>query len=159
MRVWIVNPFDNLPLEGNRPQRYWLMARSFVRAGHDVVLWTSDFSHARKAKRVLRDARPAGLSAGGDAPLPGALDVEGFRLVLVPTPGYPRNICLRRIWSHRAVAKRWRAAAGTMAAPDLVVGSLPPLCWLALLPPALAVPVWGAFVRAREAWSRFSIRR
>lgn len=41
------------------------------------------------------------------------------------------------------------------------VGALrmPPLCWLALLPPTLAVPVWGAFVRAREAWSRFSIRR
>ena len=33
MRVWIVNPFDNLPLEGTRPQRYWLMARAFARAG------------------------------------------------------------------------------------------------------------------------------
>ena len=110
MRVWIVNPFDNLPLEGNRPQRYWLMSRAFVRAGHEVVYWTSDFSHARKAKRIL------------DAP-----DGEGFRLVFVPTPSYPRNICLRRILSHRAFAARWRAAADGAVAPDLIVASLPPL--------------------------------
>ena len=136
MRVWIVNPFDNLPLEGNRPQRYWLMARAFARAGHDVVLWTSDFSHARKAKRVLDVERTAlnveraALNVEG-----AALNVEGagaqggagFRLVLVPTPGYPRNICLRRVWSHRAFASRWLAMAEADAAPDLIVGSLPPL--------------------------------
>ena len=51
MAVWIVNPFDNLPTEGNRPQRYWLMGRAFAKAGHKVVLWSSDFSHATKAKR------------------------------------------------------------------------------------------------------------
>ena len=51
MTVWIQNPFDNLPQEGFRKQRYWLMAEAFVRAGHDVVYWTSDFSHATKAPR------------------------------------------------------------------------------------------------------------
>jgi len=114
MRVWIVNPFDNLPLEGYRPQRYWLMARAFARAGHDVVLWTSDFSHAHKRPRAF----VAGRTAEGD----------GFRLELVPTPPYPRNICLRRVRSHRAFAKRWRARAEGMAEkPDVVVASLPPL--------------------------------
>ena len=44
MRVWIVNPVDNLPLEGYRPQRYWLGVDG---ARHDVVLWTGDFSPAR----------------------------------------------------------------------------------------------------------------
>ena len=53
MTVWIVNPFDNLPLEGYRPQRYWLMAQAFAAAGHDVVYWTSDFSHANKAPRIV----------------------------------------------------------------------------------------------------------
>ncbi|MDD6029556.1 MAG: glycosyltransferase [Kiritimatiellae bacterium] len=120
MRVWIVNPFDNLPLEGTRPQRYWLMARAFARAGHDVVLWTSDFSHARKAKRALDAERCVSRPDG-------SLLCGGFRLVLVPTPGYPRNICLRRIWSHRAFARRWRARAEAEAAPDVLVVSLPPL--------------------------------
>ena len=65
MTVWIVNPFDNLPPEGYRPQRYWLMARAFARAGHRVTYWSSDFSHAHKAPRKFND--PAS---------------EGFRLVL-----------------------------------------------------------------------------
>ena len=33
MTVWIENPFDNLPREGSRPLRFWLMARAFVQAG------------------------------------------------------------------------------------------------------------------------------
>ena len=53
MTIWIANPFDNLPPEGARLQRYWLMARAFARAGHTVTLWSSDFSHARKAPRTL----------------------------------------------------------------------------------------------------------
>lgn len=114
MRVWIVNPFDNLPLEGNRPQRYWLLARAFVRAGHDVTLWTSDFSHARKAKRRM----------GVEGP---RLTVEGFDLVMVETPEYGKNIGLARIRSHRAFARRWRAFAEQETPPDVLVASLPPL--------------------------------
>ena len=114
MNVWIANPFDNLPPEGARPQRYWLMARAFARAGHSVTLWTSDFSHARKAPRVLA---------------PGARwEGDGFRLVLVPTPPYPRNVCLRRVLSHRAFARNLRTLAELEPQrPDLVVASLPPL--------------------------------
>jgi len=111
MVVWIVNPYDNLPLEGCRPQRYWLMARAFAAAGHDVTLWTSDFSHARKRPRQI-----SGPVAG-----------DGFALRLVPTPPYPRNICLRRIFSHRAFARRWRALAEREAPPDMLVASMPPI--------------------------------
>ena len=42
MTVWIQNPFDNLPCEGYRKQRYWLMAEAFARAGHSVVLGQVD---------------------------------------------------------------------------------------------------------------------
>ena len=109
--IWIVNPFDNLPMEGNRPQRYWLMARAFAKAGHDVVLWTSDFSHATKAKR--RIVREAG---------------EAFEVRLVPTLPYPKNICLRRIVSHRRLAATWHAMARREARrPDVVIASTPPL--------------------------------
>ena len=127
MTVWIANPFDNLPPEGARPQRYWLMARAFARAGHRVTLWSSDFSHARKAPRTLTD----GARWEGD----------GFRLVLVPTPPYPRNVCLRRILSHRAFARNLRKLAELEPqCPDLVIASLPPLASAAAL---------AAFCRAR----------
>ena len=111
MTVWIVNPFDNLPTEGNRPQRYWLMARAFAKAGHKVVLWSSDFSHATKAKRKF--VRKCD---------------EGFEVRLVPTRPYPKNVCLKRIISHWHLAKDWlRLARAEAKCPDVIIASTPPL--------------------------------
>lgn len=114
VKVWIENPFDNLPAEGHRPQRYWLMAAAFARAGHEVTLWTSDFSHATKSPRVLRETVKA-----------------PFELRLVHTPPYTKNISLARIRSHRAYAGNWLRTASAEAAahggPDLLIVSLPPL--------------------------------
>ena len=115
MTVWIVNPFDNLPSEGYRPQRYWLMARAFSQAGHRTTYWTSDFSHAHKAPRKLD-----GIDDLADA--------CGFRMKFVPTRPYPTNICLRRILSHRAFTRTWRRLAEAESErPDVVIASLPPL--------------------------------
>ena len=115
LSVWIESPFDSLPVEGFRKQRYWLMAEAFVRAGHDVVYWTSDFSHATKAPRRLVDASAAG----------------SFSLRLLKTPPYRRNVGLARVRSHRAYAHEWARAATDAAAregrPDLIVVSAPPL--------------------------------
>ncbi len=111
MVVWVLNPYDNLPLEGYRPQRYWLMASAFAKAGHDVVLWSSDFSHAHK--------RPREIS--------GPVEGDGFQVRLVPTRPYPKNICLKRILSHRAFARRWLEMAEKEAPPNLLVASMPPL--------------------------------
>lgn len=113
MKVWLQNPFDNLPEEGHRKQRYRLMAEAFVRAGHEAVLFTSDFSHAKKLRRVfVRDfgARP--------------------ETVLVPTPTYRSNISLSRILSHLVYAWRWyRLAKARVAAegraPDMLIVSMP----------------------------------
>ena len=120
MLVWIVNPFDNLPMEGFRPQRYWLMARAFVAAGHKVVYWTSDFSHATKQLRTSDAlAQPRVRGGSGDG---------AIALKLVPTPPYSRNVSLARIRSHRRLARNWLAmAAAEERRPDLVVASLPPI--------------------------------
>lgn len=113
MRVWIENPFDNLPLEGFRPQRYWLMAEAFARAGHETVLWTSDFNHTTKARRRL-SRKP-----------------EAFALRLLHAPAYSGNISLGRVFSHLAYARAWRRAAMVEAdrsgAPDIIIASTPPL--------------------------------
>ena len=113
MKVWIENPFDNLPAEGFRPQRYWLMSEAFAKAGHDVTLWTSDFSHAKKAPRAIRFTPTA------------------FRIRLVSTLPYRSNVSFARIRSHREYARRWleesHAYAKENGAPDLIVVSLPPL--------------------------------
>ena len=114
MSVWIVNPFDNLPAEGSRPLRFWLLARAFVAAGHRVVYWTSSFSHTAKAPR----------------PLPAQFEAEGIIVRLVPTPPYARNVGFARIRNHRQFARTWQRLAiaeGAAEAPAVIVASLPPL--------------------------------
>lgn len=115
MIVWIQNPFDNLPHEGYRKQRYWLMSEAFVRAGCEVVLWTSDFNHMRKQKRELMDGERF-----GDC---------GVELQLIPTLPYVKNVGLTRIRSHVRYAKEWFGRALRYAEdngrPDLIVSSVP----------------------------------
>ena len=115
MTVWIQNPFDNLPSEGYRKQRYWLMAEAFVRAGHEIVYWTSDFSHAKKKCRGLE-----GLGGLG-----------GFEVRLIQTRPYLKNVSLARICSHRAYAKEWLKTVSNLPnfpnVPNLIVSSSPTL--------------------------------
>ena len=109
MTFWIQNPFDNLPSEGYRKQRYWLMAEAFVRAGHDVVYWTSDFSHARKTFRRL--------------------DVQAFSRLevrLIPTLPYSKNVSFARVRSHRAYANEWLRLAQSNN-PTIQQSNNPPL--------------------------------
>ncbi len=111
MRVWIVNPFDNLPPEGYRPMRYWLMASAFSAKGHDVTYWTTDFSHANKAPRRMDPS----------------FQPPGFRLRMLHEPPYQGNVSLGRMYSHWRWARTWRAAADGEPAPDAIVVSTPPL--------------------------------
>jgi glycosyltransferase involved in cell wall biosynthesis len=115
MVVWIENPFDNLPLEGYRAQRYWLMSKAFASCGHEVVYWTSDFSHSRKKKRCLQDD----------------FFGYGFELRFIETLPYRSNISFRRLRSHKLYAQRWKMMCMDYVkehrAPDVVIVSSPPL--------------------------------
>ncbi len=118
MTVWLVNAFWDLPQEGNRPQRYWLMAQAFAKAGHRVVYWTSDFSHATKKKRALAGVEPEATT----------YEAEGIRVNLLPTKPYKKNIGLARLFSHCALARTFTARAKKeQECPDLLVATTPPL--------------------------------
>ena len=117
MRFWVNTPFDTLPGEGGRPMRYWLLCRSLAAAGHEVVLWSSDFHHVTKTRRPLEPVYVA----------------DGFQVRLIPTRPYRKNISLRRVNSHRQYAHRWSSlareavAGGNLQPPDGILVSLPPL--------------------------------
>ena len=113
MTVWIENPFDNLPREGGRPMRFWLVACAFAAAGHRVLYWTSSFNHTLKAPRRL----------------PASFEAEGVSVRLVPTPPYKSNVGLARIRSHAAYARAWERLARdpSLPRPDVLVVSSPPL--------------------------------
>ena len=125
MNIWLCNPFDNLEEEGARPQRYALLSGELARRGHEVVWWTSSFSHARKAPRVAADGRTQLARSYRNS--------NGVSMRLLDAPPYARNVSLRRVFSHRAFARVWRqtalgaVASGELQRPDLIVTSLPPL--------------------------------
>ncbi len=124
MNIWLCNPFDNLEEEGARPQRYALLSAEFARRGHRVTWWTSDFSHARKSRRV---------SVGGQPLASAYANAHGVEMRLVETPPYTRNVSVRRIRSHRVFARKWlrealvAVAGNDLPRPDVLVASLPPL--------------------------------
>lgn len=116
--IWIFNPFDNLPEEGVRRQRYAMLSKSLVRAGFNVVWWTGRFRHATKTFRR--------------APFE-YTNADGVRMRLLPTCPYGKNISLTRILSHRKIANSWlkqglaEVKNGTLAKPGIIITSLPPL--------------------------------
>ncbi len=140
---WINNPFDHLPAEGRRPQRYTLLCRALAARGHRVVWWSSDFNHAMKKKRNL----PAVYQEAG-----------GFEARLIPTRPYASNLGPARILSHHAYAKTWKrlalkaVAEGELEKPDLVLTSLPPLETAGVA--RIFRKLWGckAVVDIMDAW-------
>lgn len=118
LSIWIVNPFDDIPGEGLPALRYWTLARMLAARGHDVVWWTADFSHRRKARREM----PRNFE-----------EQESFRLRLVPVRPYAKNVSFARLRSQHDYGnglERMGAAevaAGTLDRPDLIVASMPPL--------------------------------
>ena len=111
MRVWIQNQYDNLPCEGYRKQRFWLMCEAFADAGHEVVFWTSDFSHAKKERRDV-----IGMAGNAD---------RRFDVRLIPTLPYMKNVSLARVRSHKAYAEEWFRQAATNPPPDIIISSVP----------------------------------
>ena len=147
MKVWIENPFDNLPIEGFRPQRFWLMAQAFAAAGHDVTLWTSDFNHTTKGPRGEgRGKREEGRGEReAFRPLRGNVHPDKFysqtvklsnrqtvkrtyreegrgekefELVMVPSIPYFSNVSVRRMFSHWRYAHTWEKMAREYASKN-----------------------------------------
>jgi glycosyltransferase involved in cell wall biosynthesis len=115
MVVWLCNPFDNLPGEDGRIQRYTLLSEALIQAGHQAVFWSSDFRHFTKARRKV----------------PSAYCHNGINVRLIPTMPYYRNIGLQRLWSHWRLAQDWQRlalayVADTQQKPDVILCSSPP---------------------------------
>ena len=124
MKIWLINPYDELPGEGPE-QRYGCLARMLSERGHEVVWISSAFRHRRKEKirstsllqvefeRGVHDpgsvdsSSPACMKSGRagsetlGAELPGGMSRKpGIRkLLLVDAPGYRKNVSVHRLWS------------------------------------------------------------
>lgn len=113
MRIWVVNPFDPIPGDTVRPGRYARICELLAERGHEVTWWSSNFFHMLKQRRSpdREERRPR----------------HNFRILLLPTPPYRKNVSLRRVYSHIVFARQFVRAGLHEAMPDLILTSFPPI--------------------------------
>lgn len=86
MKIWLINPYGPIPIpeEKWREYRFTIIGNYLSSLGHEVTWFTSSFSHHFKKQRSE-----------------GWKDIqinENFKITLVPTPGYDKNISFGRIF-------------------------------------------------------------
>jgi glycosyltransferase involved in cell wall biosynthesis len=116
MKIWLINPYGPIPIpeENWREYRFTIIGNYLSSLGHDVVWYTSSFSHHFKKQRSngWKDIRIN----------------DNFKIRLVPTPGYSKNISLGRIlrdlvFSYKVYSQRRKE----VSKPDLIIYSESPL--------------------------------
>lgn len=119
MRIAVINPFDPLPGDDLREARYAYFCRALAEAGHEVVWYSSTWSHALKKTRDVQKITEACRNAG-------------FDVKLIPTIPYARNVGYARLRSHKKLAESIVAELSAAAcAPEMVLVSSPPPCMCA----------------------------
>lgn len=111
--IWIINQYASTP-ETGIGGRHYEIARELARKGHDVYLIAASWHHL--------------LRSGQAEPPSGTVDVEGFKLVRIPTRRYAHAHDKRRIlnWLTFAWALTRLQRSGCRR-PDVVVCSSPSL--------------------------------
>lgn len=112
MTIWLINAYGPIPGEGWRDYRYTIIGETLAAGGHEVIWWTSSFSHHFK---VFRSRQWEDRVAG-----------DSFRIRLVPGSGYKRNISLARVWNEFTFAWRVYMRARRGPRPDLIIVAEPP---------------------------------
>lgn len=111
MRIWITEIGEPLPMEGAvRLQRYGMLSRELARRGHEVVWWTSNFSHT--PKKFITTGDWSGV-------------VDGVTLRALDGLGYRRNVSIQRFRHQAHFARRFYAEAPKHEKPDVLISPVP----------------------------------
>lgn len=78
-------------------------------SGHDVEIVTSSFNH--EAKEQFEKVE----------------NISGIKVAMIDEPGYSKNICLRRFYSHSILAKNVKKYLDKRKIPDVVYSATPSL--------------------------------
>ena len=115
MNIWLVNPFDPLPLKD--PLRYSYLLRVLAEAGHSVTWWTSRFAHWGKCyiSKCQLEVENSRLRPHG-------------RIVATWTTPYWKHVGVARVINHLAWARTfYRTARRSSDRPDVIFVSSTPL--------------------------------
>ena len=82
MNIWLINPYGSIPGENWREYRFSLFANELSSKGHNVIWWTSAFSHHFKNHRskIVKDLQIN----------------DKYQIRLIPSTGYQKNMSVKR---------------------------------------------------------------
>ena len=108
MKILIVTHFcSDFESKGNN--RFNYLAKLLGDRGHQVSVFTSDFSHVKKRHRSADAADPV------------------FQVTLIHEPGYKKNVSISRIISHHLFRVNLRRELNMIEKPDVVYLAVPSL--------------------------------
>ena len=116
MIVWILQTGEPLQIDKGspRPMRAINLSNKLVEAGHDVVLWSSAFSHQEKKHRT-REFTVYKVN-------------ENLEIRLIPSCGYKKHIGLMRLIDHFQLALNLKKLLKReRVAPDIAFIGYPPI--------------------------------
>lgn len=107
--IWFVYPYGPINTEKALECRYVRFGRVLAAKGYNCVWWTANFDHITKTRRTDSWA---------------TIDVcENFKIELVPTTVYKKNISFKRAAFELAFAKNLRSRILDLDLPDLIMTS------------------------------------
>lgn len=110
-RIVIIDHFSKAPDEpGNN--RFIYLGELLCNHGFDVEIITTTFAHLKKKQRK-RDSK--------------LYDSLPYKYTMLPEPGYPKNVCLKRFYSHYIFGKNLANYLKTMKKPDAIIAAVPSL--------------------------------
>ena len=115
MRVLIFQSGEPLHIDpNNRPMRGVNLANKFIEKGHKVLLVSSRFDHYKKKQRLSKNLIKVN---------------QNLKILLLNSPGYKKNIGIRRLWDHSFLAINLLHKLCTNKIPkqDLFIIGFPPI--------------------------------
>lgn len=110
-RIVIIDHFSKAPDEpGNN--RFIYLGELLCNYGFTVEIITTTFAHLKKRQRNIEGR---------------LYDSLPYKYTMLPEPGYSRNVCLKRFYSHYIFGKNLSKYLESMPKPDAVIAAVPSL--------------------------------
>ncbi len=116
LKIWILQTGEPLQIdeENSRPMRAMNLSNYLLDKGHDVTLLSAAFNHRLKKHRS-RIKKEYKLS-------------EKFKIILIPSPGYKKNVSIQRLYDHLILAKNLKNILEKKKdKPDVIFLGFPPI--------------------------------
>lgn len=135
--IWIIDPYSEIPKQGWRHGRYYLIAKTLSDNGYNVQLFISNFSHKEKKTTVnLEELRVN----------------SNFNIVIVPSVQYNNHISFDRIRYEKIFARNITENKHNLPLPSIVIIKEPAIFMYDNLKPLLKISNAKIVIDIMDLW-------